>query len=182
MEFIKEDKNRWYFINQTIKSDPIKIYLSLQNLGVSIDYPTEPPTFLQIIAESLARDAEELKKEFTDQIKENFIDGLLFDGESKYGQNYKNYEEYFTHISEHTIFIQRSGVFINEKEKLSDIDLKKIANETRLLYIEFELFKHLATSQIMSHCYGIVIDPFMRRFQICVENKYHEGEPFIECS
>ena len=90
MEFIKEDKNRWYFINQTIKSDPIKIYLSLQNLGVSIDYPTEPPTFLQIIAESLARDAEELKKEFTDQIKENFIDGLLFDGESKYGQNYQN--------------------------------------------------------------------------------------------
>ena len=40
MEFIKEDKNRWYFINQTIKSDPIKIYLSLQILSkiLCIDY------------------------------------------------------------------------------------------------------------------------------------------------
>jgi len=171
MEFIKEDKNSWYFIHDSNGKEPIKICLSLRALNEeSIIYPSDPPTILRIIAESLSRDAELLKQEY--------IDNLLPYLESRWEEINPADENYY---KEYGVYLERLSIFLNKEKKLSNSDFIKLRKEVKLLCITFELYVSNANSEMpVIYCSAYVIDPFMTTWVSAIENKYNDGEGFIE--
>ena len=167
MNYFSDGQNNWYFIHLSKNNEPIKIYLKDSISQMPLEKPTN---VLQIIAESIINDADELKQKYLLQINRH-IKQTLLDSISELSSEAieKEYGQYF----------ERAGVFFNTEKELSDVDIQKLLNETRLLNIEIELFPH-DEDGVVCLCLGNLIDPFMRKWICAMEDKYNNSEGFIE--
>lgn len=168
MNYFSDGQNNWYFIHLSKNNEPIKIYLKDSISQMPLE---KPSNVLQIIAESIINDVDELKQKYLLQINK-YIKQTLFDSIDELSSEaiQEKYGQYFGRV----------GVFFNYEIGLSDADIQKLFNETRLLSIEVEIVLN-EPEGLVSFCSANLIDPFMIRWICAFENKYHFSEGFIEC-